>query len=401
MADKLSPKGLMRQRKFLPLFLTQFLGAFNDNLFRNALVVLITFKISVSSLPADPKILSSIAAALLVAPYIFFSSLAGELADKYERSRLMRYTKFFEVVVMLAAAYGFYTNNIVLLMSLLFGAGMQATFFSPMKYSVLPTHLEKNELIRGNGLIESGTFLAILSGNIVGNTLGGYVNIDAPITSFLISGALIFFALCGVASSFFIPEARAAEPNLKVSANLFKSSFFIIRSVYRNKIVFRAILFTSWFWLCGSVFLSLLPGYVKEFLHTDNTLYTICLTAFSIGIAIGAVTTGKIIGNKITAKYTYLALFGVAFFTLCMIGFSSFASQRTELQTASEFFGNWYALPIIAAMIIPHSAGAFIQCRLKQLSSIIPMRLSAHASSRVRIYSMHSLWLPLILYADY
>ncbi len=350
--DKLSPKSLMRQRKFLPLFITQFLGAFNDNAFRNALIVLITFKIAASDLPADPKILSSIAAALLVAPYIFFSSLAGELADKYERSRLMRYTKFFEVVVMLAAAYGFYTNNIILLLGLLFGAGMQATFFSPMKYSVLPTHLHKSELIRGNGLIESGTFLAILSGNIVGNTLGGFVDIDAPLTSFIISGALIFFALCGVASSFFIPEAKAAEPKLVVSKNLFYSSYKIVRAVMADKIVFRAILFTSWFWLCGSVFLSLLPGYVKEFLHTDDKLYTVCLTAFSIGIALGAIATGKILKDKITAKYTHLALSGVAVFTIAMLGFGSFASAQPQLQSAGEFFGNWYSIPLIVAMII-------------------------------------------------
>ena len=350
--NNLSPKNLLRQKKFLPLFLTQFLGAFNDNVFRNALILLITFKMTVSSLPADPKVLASFAAALLVAPYIFFSSIAGELADKYERSRLMRYTKFFEIIVMLAASYGFYTNNITLLLALLFGAGMQATFFSPMKYSVLPTHLEKQELIRGNGLIESGTFLAILSGNIMGNTLGDFVDVNNPSTSFIISAALVFFALCGIASSYFIPIAHAASPKLKISFNIFKGTYHIIKSVMADKIIFRAIMFTSWFWLCGSVFLSLLPGYVKEILHTNDRLYTICLTAFSIGIAIGAIAIGRILHNKITARYTHLALFGVTISTLVMLGLSQLVKTPEALQTASQFFSNWYALPIILSMMV-------------------------------------------------
>ena len=351
--SKLAPKSLMKQRKFLPLFITQFQGAFSDNLFRNALIVLVTFKLSAGSLPADPKILSSIAAALLVAPYIFFSSLAGKMADKFERSRLMRYTKIFEIFVMLFAAYGFYTNNIVLLLCLLFGAGLQATFFSPMKYSVLPTHLRKDELIKGNGLIESGTFLAILTGNIAGNTLGGFVDVNSPMSSFIISGTLVFLSACGIVSAYFIPVAHAAEPKLKITPNLFKSSYLIVKSVMADKIVFRAIIFTSWFWLCGSVFLSLLPGYVKETLHTNDKLYTIFLTAFSIGIAIGAVACGKILNNRITAKYTHLSLFGVALFTLTMVGLGSFAVAAPDgtLQNVSGFFSNWYAIPMLLSMV--------------------------------------------------
>jgi len=142
MSDK-----LIRSRRFLPLFLTQFLGAFNDNLLRNALVVLVTFKLTADKLPTDPKTITTLASALLILPYVIFSSIAGELADKYERSRLMVYTKVLEILVMSCAIYGFWTNNVSLLLGLLFGAGLQATFFSPMKYSVLPNHLTKDELI--------------------------------------------------------------------------------------------------------------------------------------------------------------------------------------------------------------------------------------------------------------
>lgn len=350
--DRLAPKSLLRQRKFLPLFLTQFSGAFNDNMFRNALIVLITFKLTSDQLPADAKILSSIASSLLVAPYVIFSSLAGQLADKNERSRLMRYTKFFEAGVMLVASYGFYTNNIHLLLGLLFGAGMQATFFSPMKYSVLPTHLEKDELIRGNGLVESGTFLAILTGSIAGTALGGLIDINNPNTSLYVSASLLLVAAFGITTAFFIPIAKAAEPRLKVSANLFKSSYDIVKAIIRNKTIFKAVMCTSWFWLCGSVFLSLFPGYVKETLHANTGLYAIFLASFSIGIALGAIATSKILNNKITPKYTHITLFGVTLFTLIMVGLSTLAEKQEGLIGAAEFFGHWFAWPLFLSMVM-------------------------------------------------
>lgn len=342
---------LLSKRKFLPLFITQFLLAFNDNLFRNALIVIITFKMTADSLPADSKILASIASSLLVAPYIFFSSLAGELADKYERSKLMLRTKYFEAAVMLAAAYGFYTNDIYLLMGLLFAAGTQAAFFSPMKYSVLPTHLEKHELIKGNGLIESGTFLAILIGSIGGTLLGGLIDISNPATTFYVSSALIIAAIGGIISARFIPVAPAAAPNLDIAKNLVKSSVLIIKAVRSNKTILKAILFSSWFWLCGSVFLALFPAYVKEVLGANTGLYAIFLSSFSIGIAIGAIATNKILNNEITPKLTYITLIGVTVSTLIMVGLSSFAEPKAELAGITDFFSQWFAFPLFLSMV--------------------------------------------------
>jgi acyl-[acyl-carrier-protein]-phospholipid O-acyltransferase/long-chain-fatty-acid--[acyl-carrier-protein] ligase len=174
---------LFKQKRFLPLFLTQFLGAFNDNMLRNALVVLVTFKLASGQLPFDANIITVVASGLLVLPYIIFSSIAGELADKFERSKLVVYTKVFEVLIMATAVYGFWASNVNLLLGLLFAAGMQATFFSPMKYSILPDHLHKKELIKGNGFIESGTFLAILTGSIAGTGLGSLINTQNQTTT--------------------------------------------------------------------------------------------------------------------------------------------------------------------------------------------------------------------------
>lgn len=317
---------ILTKRRFLPLFVTQFLGAFNDNLMRNGLVTLITFKIvSAEALGADPKILATLAAVFLIAPYIFFSGLAGELADKYERASLMRYTKIFEIFVMLAAAYGFYTNDVYLLLGLLFGAGLQATFFSPMKYSVLPDHLHRDELITGNGFIEGGTFLAILMGSILGTQFGNLIDLDNPQTSLYIGISLVFLSTLGVLSSLFIPEAAPASPRLKVKKNIFSSTAEVLRIVHKNPPVFYAVLGTSWFWAIGSVFMSQFPAFGREVLFATPDVYTVFLATFSIGVAVGSVVCAKILKGEITAKFAYKALIGISVCTLFLLAATHFA----------------------------------------------------------------------------
>ncbi len=307
---------ILTKRRFFPLFVTQFFGAFNDNLMRNGLVTLITFKIvSAEALGADPKILATIAAVLLIAPYIFFSGLAGELADKYERSSLMRYTKIFEIFVMLAAGYGFYTNNVHLLLGLLFAAGLQATFFSPMKYSVLPDHLHKDELITGNGFIEGGTFLAILMGSILGTQFGNLIDLDKPKTSLYIAVSLVVISALGIVSSLFIPRAKPASPKLKVKKNILASTWEVLGIVHGNPPVFYAVMGTSWFWAIGSVFMSQFPAYGREVLFATPDVYTVFLAVFSIGVAVGSVVCAKILKGEITAKFAPNALIGM---TICI-----------------------------------------------------------------------------------
>lgn len=317
---------ILTKRRFFPLFITQFLGAFNDNLMRNGLVTLITFKIvSADALGADPKILATLAAVFLIAPYIFFSALAGELADKFERSHLMRYTKFFEVAVMSAAAYGFYTNDVYLLLGLLFGAGLQATFFSPMKYSVLPDHLSKDELITGNGFIEGGTFLAILMGSILGTQFGNLIDLNNPETSLYIGITLIILSMVGVITCFFIPKAAAASPGLKVNINIIKSTWHILRIVHSNRPVFYAVMGTSWFWLIGSIFMSQFPAFGREVLFANPNVYTVFLATFSIGVAIGSVVCAKMLNGEITARLAPRALMGITACTAILLVATYFA----------------------------------------------------------------------------
>ena len=375
MSDK-----LIRSRRFLPLFLTQFLGAFNDNLLRNALVVLVTFKLTADKLPTDPKTITTLASALLILPYVIFSSIAGELADKYERSRLMVYTKVLEILVMSCAIYGFWTNNVSLLLGLLFGAGLQATFFSPMKYSVLPNHLTKDELIKGNGLIESGTFLAILTGSIAGTLLGKVIDVNVPETSLYVGISLLLISIFGFVTSLFIPRAEAAHPELRLSRSLTFGSMRLIKSVTSNKTILKAVLFTSWFWLCGSVFMALFPGYVREVLHGDELLYVVFLTTFSIGIAIGSVMCSKILKNEITPRYTHLTLFGVTIFTLVMVGLSMIEKEFSKTISVAQFFSNWHAFALFLSMVATAFCWGVYTVPLKTM-----IQTNANDSNRSRV----------------
>ena len=317
---------ILTKRRFLPLFTTQFFGAFNDNLMRNGLITLITFKIiSKEALGIDPKILTTIATVLLIAPYIFFSGLAGEMADKYERSSLMRYTKIFEIFVMFAAGYGFYTNNVYLLVGLLFAAGTQATFFSPMKYSVLPDHLHKDELITGNGFIEGGTFLAILLGSILGTQFGNLIDLDKPSTTFYISVSLVCVSLFGIFSSFFIPRATPASPELHVRKNIAASTWEVLKIIHGNRAVFFSIMGTSWFWAIGSIFMSQFPAFGREVLFATPDVYTIFLATFSVGVAIGSVICAKILKGEITMRFAPRALLGLSICTFILLAATHFA----------------------------------------------------------------------------
>jgi acyl-[acyl-carrier-protein]-phospholipid O-acyltransferase/long-chain-fatty-acid--[acyl-carrier-protein] ligase len=371
---------LITSRRFLPLFLTQFLGAFNDNLLRNALVVLVTFKLTADKLPTDPKTITTLASALLILPYVIFSSIAGELADKYERSRLMVYTKILEILVMSVAIYGFWTNNVSLLLGLLFGAGLQATFFSPMKYSVLPNHLSKDELIKGNGLIESGTFLAILTGSIAGTLLGKVINVDVPETSLYVGISLLAISIIGLITSLFIPRAEAAQSELRLSRSITFGTIRMVRAVTENKTILKAVLFTSWFWLCGSVFMALFPGYVREVLHGDELLYVVFLTTFSIGIAVGSVMCSKILKNEITPRYTHITLFGVTIFTLAMVGLSMIERDSSKIMTVAEFFSNWHAFALFFSMVATAFCWGVYAVPLKTM-----IQTNANDSNRSRI----------------
>jgi 1-acyl-sn-glycerol-3-phosphate acyltransferase len=309
---------LLGTRRFLPFFLTQFFGAFNDNLFRNALVVSITYGAAVAA--GDAAVLTNLSQGLFILPFFLFSAIAGQLADKYEKSRLIRQTRFIEVLVMLCAAVALYLGHLPSLFTLIFLLGVLATIFGPLKYSLMPQHLRPSELVGGNALVDSGTFLAILVGTICGGLLvpasspadagdAGHANVAAAITMVVIAAGTYLCAR-------FIPRAEATDPGLKVNFNPFTATWEVVRFASRTRAIFLSLLGISWFWLVGALILAQLPAYSKEVLGGDKTVFTLLLSAFSVGTALGSLACERLSGHKVEIGLVPLGSIGM---TVCLI----------------------------------------------------------------------------------
>ncbi len=284
----------------MPLFATQFLGAMNDNLFKQALVVLVTFRLA-EALDINSQIFVTITAGVFILPFFLFSATAGQLADKYEKSRSIRIIKAFEVAIMVLAGIGYFLEQPYFLMGVLFLMGTQSAFFGPLKYGILPDHLQDNELISGNALIECATFVSILIGTIA----GGLVILSEHGTE-LVSIAVILFAILGWITSRSIPEAEAASPNLKVSANIVAETGRMIGFLREKKSVFMSALGISWFWVVGATFLSQFPNFSKVVLGADETVVTLFMAMFSIGIGLGSLLCNYLLKGEVSAKYVAL-----------------------------------------------------------------------------------------------
>ena len=306
------------KKRFLPLFVTQSLGALNDNLFRAALVTLITYH-AVDVSEGSRELMVSMALGLFMAPYFLFSSLAGRVADTFDKAVLMRCVKGFEFFIAILCAIGFSTQNYFFLMGVLFLMGLQSTLFSPLKYSILPEHLGKNELLKGNGFIEAGTFISILIGTIIG---GALVSSEAA-SSTQISVAIAAFALMGLAASFFIPSSKVATKKRPLTFRLFSDNIMLVRDTIKMPKIFLAILGISWFWFVGGVFLAQMPSFAKSILHVDQQTFLVLLMIFSIGIGAGSIACSLLLKNEVSTKYVPIS-------ALLMTGFIIDISYVTD-----------------------------------------------------------------------
>jgi len=306
--------GLLGTRRFLPLFLAQALGALNDNLFKNALVVLVVFRTAEGG-PA----LVALAGGLFILPYALVSSLAGQLADRFDKSRLIRVTKLFELGLMALAAWGFFAGHIPALFAVLFGLGIHAAFFGPLKYGILPDRLAEQELVRGNALIEAGTFGAILAGTIAGGAL-----IGLPAGPGVVSAAGLLVAALGTAAAFMIPRAKPAAPGLRLGWNVARETLGLLRIARANRPVWRSILGLSWFWTIGSVFLAEFPVMAKQDFHAGNGVVTLLLAGFAVGVGAGSILVGRLLRGEVSARHTPAAALLLSLFTL---GFAQLASR--------------------------------------------------------------------------
>lgn len=350
---------LLKTSRFLPLFVAQFLGAVNDNLLKTALVTLVTYEAFTDA--TTTKIVVAIATAIFIAPYFIASATAGQLADKYEKAGLVRYVKLWEIGVMLLATAGFALagNGFVAFeLFVLLLLGVQATFFGPVKYGILPDLLAPEELMGGNALIEAGTFVAILLGTIAGGLL-----ILAPYGKTIVSAALLLFALGGWCASLFIPRAGRAAPDLRINPNIWAETMAIIRFAGERRELRLSILAISWFWLFGAIFLSQFPTYAKDTLGADAGVETLFLAMFSVGIGAGAMLVGKLLKGEVSARLAPLGAVGMTLFTLDLYGVSARAGEAAAggaLIGVAQFLaepGNWRLLADL--FLIALSGGVF------------------------------------------
>ena len=285
---------LLKTKRFLPFFLTQFLGAFNDNVFKQSLIILLAFNAaSMTTLPAST--LANLCAGLFILPFFLFSATAGQLADKYEKTKLIKIIKGAEIVIMLVAVMGFYFEQLWLLLGALFLMGAQSTIFGPIKYAILPQALTKNELVGGNALVEMGTSLAIL----LGSMLGGFLIAIKPEGKMLISWVIVIIAIVGFISCWRIPRAESANHELKINWNPITETWRNFLFIKQNRTILLSILAISWFWFYGATFLTQIPNYTREVLGGDERVVTFLLTIFSVGIAIGSLLCEKLSDKKV------------------------------------------------------------------------------------------------------
>lgn len=287
---------LFKTRRFLPLFITQFFGAFNDNAFKNAFLIWFTYDVALSH-EFNAEMIVTLAAGLFILPFFLFSATAGQVADKYEQSWLTRQIKLVEIILMIACAACFFLQSVYGLLTILFLMGTQSTFYGPIKYSLLPEHLKDDELISGNGLIEGGTFLSILLGTIFGGLI-----IRTHYGVELLSFFVILFAIIGWFSSRYIPLTPIGDSQLKVGWNIYSETQKVVSYAKKERSVWLSIIGISWFWLIGATFLTQLPTYTKEVIQGDEHIVTLFLTIFSLGIGLGSIWCNKLLKGEINGR---------------------------------------------------------------------------------------------------
>ncbi|RME18294.1 MAG: MFS transporter [Bdellovibrio sp.] len=365
---------LFRGRKFWPLFVTQFLGAFNDNLFKNALVFLIAFK-GIQVVGMHSESLVALSGGLFILPFFLFSATAGQLADRYPKHKIVRLTKLWEILVMLLAAFGFYWQWYSLLLFVLFLMGMQSTFFGPVKYSLLPELLEEQELVGGNAYIEMGTFLAILLGTIAGGLMSALPNAEI----WIIIGVLSV-AVAGFVFSLWVPKVEAQSSALKISWDFFKPTLEILKISAKKKAVFYSLLAISWFWFLGAGILSLVPFYGKSTLGGNQQVVTFLLALFTLGIGLGSIICEKLSFDRVEIGLVPIGSLGISLFLFDLFSIIPSWDPRAGLMNISDLLSHSEGLRIMFDFFMFSLFGGFY---IVPLYTLLQQRSEAGERSRV------------------
>jgi 1-acyl-sn-glycerol-3-phosphate acyltransferase len=350
---------LLRQRRFAPFFWTQFLGAGNDNLFKFAFTVMVTYQLQSDLL--TPQMAGLVIGALFILPFLLFSATSGQLTDKYDKTRVIRFVKSLEIAIMALAAWGFWVSSVPVLLACVFLMGLHSTLFGPVKFAYLPQHLNEQELTGGNGMVEMGTFVAILLGQVAGGVLVGIPEVGRHYVAI----ACVVVALVGRISAQFVPPSPSTDPHLRINWNPVSETWRNLMLAHQNIVVFRSLLGISWMWFFGAVFLSLFPPFAKDVLHGNEQVASLLLVVFSVGIGVGSllcevlsrrhVEIGLVplgaIGMSVFAVDLYFASRGLAPASGLEIG--QFVSQPANWRVMADLallalFAGLYSVPMYA-----------------------------------------------------
>ncbi len=383
MKDK-SQASLLTKKRFLPYFLTQAFGAFNDNVYKNILLILLAFA-APSALPVSSNLAINIAAGLFILPFFLFSASAGVLADVCDKGSIMRWVKLAEIIIMSIAAVAFYYQSYVWLLFLLFLMGIQSAFFGPAKYALLPQHLHKDELVSGNALVETGTFLAILLGTLVAGIIA-----DEKQAHTIAGFFVVICGLIGFACSWFIPSAPPPKNHGKFTWRPVSHTKNTLKIAYENKTIFQCVLGISWFWFLGACYLTQFPNFAKLFLGGDATSVSFLLALFSIGIAIGSLLCDKLSNHRIEPGIIPLGSLGI---TLFSAGLWFFTPQHLAPTTSlMAFIEHPDLVPLFASLVLLGISGGIFIVPLYAI-----MQRQAKESERAQIIAANNIWNALFM----
>ncbi|MEC7119567.1 MAG: MFS transporter [Pseudomonadota bacterium] len=356
---------LLKKRRFLPMFLTQFLGAFNDNVFKQALLLLLTYY-AAQQMGLAISLLNNLAALLFILPFFLFSSTAGQIADKYEKSMLIRRLKLIEIAVMSLATVGFLLQWYGLLLLALFLMGAHSSLFGPVKYAYLPQALQPDELVGGNALFQSGTSVSILTGTMLGGVLVASSTLEMTLIWTCVT--VLSIAILGWLASRGIPQLPAATPDLNIDWNIFRTSASTLREAWALRGVFYAIIGISWFWYYGATFLTQIPEFTTKLLVADPSVVTFLLTLFTVGVATGSLLCKTLLRNQISLKLLPIGVVGLSVFALDLYFSLNQLPVVSNMQSLNQIldnpvywrvfvdllglgmFGGFYIVPLYAVM---------------------------------------------------
>ncbi|MCF8059026.1 MAG: MFS transporter [Bacteriovoracaceae bacterium] len=366
---------IFKDRKFWPLFWTQFLGALNDNFFKNALVMLITFR-AVKVGPLDGALLVPLAGGIFIFPFFLFSATAGQMADKFQKSKMIKHIKLAEIFIMALASLGLYIDNYILLLGVLFLMGTQSAFFGPLKYGIIPSLVKSDKLVLANAFVSAGTFIAILIGTITG---GAFVAFDQYVLA--LSIGLLLLAGIGYLFSLKVDDVPIPETDILVDYTFIKPTWDILRLTMRNREVFITVLGISWYWFLGAATLSLLPLFVKNVMNGGTQVATFFLATFTVGMGLGAFLTERISDKKVEIGLVPISALGMSLFLglIFLTGSSAFIPELVSAPyTLQEFFQQPYAMGSFLALLgMATFGGGYIVPQMSHLQIIAkPSELS-------------------------